>query len=60
MSRHLVLPTPDELAWMEPAGIEAALVAAGHARRLAEAALIDVLDAADSERVWATDGHRSV
>ncbi len=45
---------------MEPAELEAALIAVEHARRLTEAVLIDVLDVADRQRVWAVDGHRSV
>ncbi|TVR27786.1 MAG: HNH endonuclease [Ilumatobacter sp.] len=60
MTRTLALPTVEELAWMEVHELEAALVAVEHARRVTEAALIDVLDVADRQRVWVLDGHRSV
>lgn len=45
---------------MEAGELEAALMVVEHARRVTEAAMIDVLDTADRQRVWATDGHRSV
>lgn len=60
MGRVVELPTVEELSWMEPAELEAALRAVEQVRRLTEAAYIDVLDVADRQRVWAADGHRSV
>ena len=60
MGQVVELPSVDELAWMEPAELEAALVSVERLRRVTEAVLIEVLDVADRQRVWAVDGHRSV
>lgn len=60
MSISLVLPSPEELAMMDAAGLERALVETEQARRIVESVFVDVLDVADRERVWADDGHRAV
>jgi len=60
MGTTVVIPSPEEISELDAAGIEAALVDIERSRRQVEAGLIDVLDQADRQRVWADDGHRGV
>ena len=60
MGTAVVIPSPEEISELDAAGLEAALVDIERARRQVEAGLIDVLDEADQQRVWADDGHSSV
>jgi hypothetical protein len=59
MSTSVVLPSPDELAGLDAAGLEHALVEAERAKRMIEAAIVDIVDEADQRHVWAHDGHVS-
>jgi hypothetical protein len=60
MGTAVVIPSPEDISGLDAAGLETALVDIERARRQLEAGLIDVLDEADQQRVWATDGHTSV
>jgi hypothetical protein len=59
MSSSVVLVSPDELAGLDAAGLEQALVDAERAKRMVEAAILDIVDEADRRAVWAHDGHVS-
>jgi hypothetical protein len=60
MSPVVSLPSVEEISALGAGELEACLVELEHARRLLEAAMVDVLDVADRRRVWASDGHRGV
>jgi hypothetical protein len=60
MAGSVVLPSLEEISALGDAELEACLVELEHARRVVEAAMVDVVDVADRRRVWATDGHRGV
>ena len=60
MGTAVVIPSAEEMSELDAAGLEAALVDIERTRRRVEAGLIDVLDEADRQRVWADDGHRGV
>lgn len=60
MSLMIELPSAEEISTLDAAGLEQALVDAERVRRQVEAVLVDVLDVADRERVWADDRHASV
>jgi hypothetical protein len=59
MSTFVVLPSPDELVGLDAAGLEHALVEAERAKRMIEAAILDIVDEADQRALWAHDGHVS-
>jgi hypothetical protein len=59
MSTSVVLPSPEELAGLDAVGLEHALVEAERAKRMIEAAILDIVDEADQRRLWVHDGHVS-
>lgn len=59
MYSSVELPSPAELAELDAAGLEQALVHAERAKRMVEAATLDIIDEADRRKAWAHDGHTS-
>lgn len=60
MAHQVMLRSPDDLAGLSAAELEQAMIDAEQVKRMAEAALLDVIDEADRRRIWSDDGHVSV
>ena len=60
MKSPVVIPSLEEISALGDADLEHCLVGLEHARRVLEAAMVDVVEVADRRRVWADDGHRGV
>lgn len=56
----LEVPSFEQISGLGAGELEWMLVALEHARRQLEASMVDVIDVADRDRVFADDGHRTV